>query len=93
MKKTVLTVSETVTNIYNFEINSEDYNEDLIDKLGNMLEDEYRNFASAQDSGFIISAFMEDVLGMVEGEFSISCCVDEGNYVETEIDDLFVVGN
>lgn len=93
MKKTVLTVRETVTNIYNFEINSEDYNEDLIDTLGDMLEDEYRNFAEAQDSGFIINNFMEDVLGMAEGEFSISCCVDEGNYVETEIDDLFVVGN
>lgn len=93
MKKTVLTVRETVTNIYNIEVTSEDYNEDMIDTLGDMLEDEFRNFAGAQDSGFIIADFMENVLGMVEGEFSMSCCVDEGNYVETEIDDLFVVGN
>lgn len=92
MKKTILTVRETVTNIYNFEINSEDYNEDLIDKLGDMLEGEYRNLAGAQDSGFIISAFMESI-GMQESDYQMSCCVDEGNYVETEIDDLFVVGN
>lgn len=93
MKKTVLTVRETVTNIYSIEVTSEDYNEDMIDALGDMLENAYRNHTEAQDSGFIIKDFMENVLGMVEGEFSMSCCVDEGNYVETEIDDLFVVGN
>lgn len=93
MKKTVLTVRETVTNTYNIEVTSEDYNEDMIDTLGDMLEDAYRNHTEAQDSGYVIRDFMENVLGMVEGEFSMTYCADEGNYVETEIDDLFVVGN
>lgn len=92
MKKTVLTVRETVTNTYNFEITSEDYNEDLIDKLGDMLEENYKNYEDVQATDYVIDEFMENI-GMKEKAYHINCCVDEGNYVEIEIDDLFVVGN
>lgn len=92
MKKTVLIVRETVTNIYNFEINSEDYNEDMIDTLGDMLEEDYRNCEDVYATDYVIDEFMENI-GMEEKDYCINCCIDEGNYVEIEIEDLFVVGN
>ena len=92
MKKIIIGVTETVSNRYTFEVTAKDFDEDMLDTLGDMIEAEYRNTCMAEDTDYTIQEFMMDKLGLEAEDFNIDSCVDEAYDVETEIDDLFVVG-
>ncbi len=98
MKKIIIEVSEKVINRYRYEVSLDedidiDIDDDTVDELGDRIEDEFRGICEAEDTPYIISDYLIDVLGLEENSFNIDVCVSEAEDVETEIDDLFVVGN
>lgn len=96
MKKIIIDVKEKVINVYRYEVSLEedvDIDDDIVDELGDKIEDEFRGICEAEDTPYIISDYLIDVLGLEENSFNIDDCVSEAEDVETEIDYMDTVGN
>lgn len=95
MKKIIIDVREKVINGYRYEVSLEedvDIDDDIVDELGDKIEDEFRGICEAEDTPYIISDYLIDVLGLEENSFNIDVCVSEAEDVETEIDYMDTVG-